>query len=63
MQPLLALKNIKYNSIQVHYVIRLEVNDMRNADLSGVFHITTTWNMKDGKWKVVFNMDQRIVEE
>ena len=50
------------DDVQVHYVIRLEVNDSKNADLAGLFHITTTWKCADGKWKVVFNMDQRIVE-
>lgn len=49
-------------SIQVHYVIHLEVNDARNDDLAGTFHITTTWRNIDGNWKVAFNMDQRILE-
>lgn len=52
--------NADEGSTQVHYVIRLEVNDRGNADLAGVFHITTTWKRLDGIWKVVFNMDQRI---
>lgn len=50
-------------SIQIHYVIKLEVNDEKNNDLAGTFHITTTWKNLEGKWKVVFNMDQRIIEE
>lgn len=49
--------------IQVHYVIRLEVNNSENYDLAGKFHITTTWNKSAGKWIVVFNMDQRIIEQ
>ena len=48
------------SSVQVHYVIKLEVNDDKNSDLAGTFHITTTWKNQDGRWKVVFNMDQRL---
>lgn len=48
------------SSAQVHYVINLEVNEEKNSDLAGTFHITTTWKNHDGKWKVVFNMDQRV---
>ena len=49
-------------SIQVHYVLTLEVHDEKNMDLAGTFHITTTWRYIDETWKVVFNMDQRIIE-
>lgn len=48
-------------SIQVHYVIHLEVNSEENKDLVGTFHITTTWKCTDDIWKVVFNMDQRVL--
>ena len=48
------------SSVQVHYVIKLEVNDDKNSDLAGTFHITATWKNQDGRWKVVFNMDQRV---
>lgn len=48
-------------SIQVHYVIDLEVNDEANSDLAGRFHITTTWKNDKDVWKVVFNMDQRLM--
>lgn len=54
--------NENENSIQVHYLISLEVNDEHNRDLAGKFHITSTWKKIAGKWKVVFNMDQRILE-
>lgn len=49
--------------VQVHYVITIEVNDEKNLDLAGMFHITTTWKLTDDKWKVVFNMDQRVMEQ
>lgn len=48
------------NSMQVHYVLHMEVNREENSDLAGTFHITTTWKNIDGIWKVVFNMDQRV---
>lgn len=48
------------SSFQVHYLLKMEVENERNRDLEGTFHITTTWHIKDGEWKVVFNMDQRI---
>ena len=48
-------------SIQVHYLIHLEVNCKENNDLAGTFHITTTWKCIDDTWKVVFNMDQRVL--
>ena len=38
------------------------MNDEKNSDLAGKFHITTTWKKDKNAWKVVFNMDQRIVE-
>ena len=50
-------------SIQIHYLIKLEVNDDKNMDLAGTFHVTSIWRNIEGKWKLVFNMDQRIVEE
>ena len=48
------------SSVQVHYVIHLEVEMEENKDLAGTFHITTTWKCMDGAWKVVVNMDQRV---
>ncbi len=50
-------------SVQVHYVITIEVKDPRNSDLAGKFHVTTTWSRKGGRWKIVFNMDQRVMRE
>lgn len=47
-------------SVQVHYVIALEVKKPMNSDLAGKFHVTTTWRRIDGRWKIVFNMDQRV---
>lgn len=46
---------------QVHYVIETKVSKEENKDLEGIFHITTTWKKQSDKWKVIFNMDSRIV--
>lgn len=47
---------------QIHYVIDLTVGDRKNADLEGVFHITSTWKKVSDKWKLIFNMDSRIIK-
>ncbi len=49
-------------SKQVHYIIRTVAADKENADLSGAFHITSTWVRSGEKWKLIFNMDSRILE-
>ena len=46
---------------QVHYVIETKVADVRNKDLEGRFHITSTWKNLEGMWKLCFNMDSRIL--
>lgn len=46
---------------QVHYVIDITVSDPANADLGGAFHVTSTWEKRHAGWKLVFNMDSRIV--
>lgn len=53
--------NVSEDSIQVHYVISVEVEQEENRDLAGLFHVTTTWKCTDNVWKAVFNMDQRIM--
>ena len=47
---------------QIHYVIDLTVGDRKNADLEGIFHITSTWKKYEDKWKLIFNMDSRIIK-
>ena len=46
---------------QVHYVISTTVSDKRNIDLEGRFHITSTWKRTGDTWKLIFNMDSRIL--
>ena len=48
--------------VQVHYIIKTTAAAPENSDLSGTFHITSTWKNMDGAWKLVFNMDSRIYE-
>ena len=45
---------------QNNYMIEIVVADRKNTDLEGIFHITSTWKLIDGVWKLVFNMDSRI---
>lgn len=47
--------------VQVHYLIETKVSGEENKDLEGIFHITTTWRRFGDKWKVVFNMDSRVI--
>lgn len=46
--------------IQIHYVLETKVARPEDADLSGTFHITSTWKNSAQGWKLVFNMDARI---
>lgn len=48
------------NLCQVHYVIKTAVSEERNADLAGVFHITSTWRKNGEDWRLIFNMDSRV---
>lgn len=47
---------------QVHYVIEIAVADPANADLGGTFHVTSTWEKRSTGWKLIFNMDSRIIQ-
>ena len=46
--------------VQIHYLIRIKEDRPENADLAGMFHVTSTWKNFNGVWKLVFNMDQRV---
>lgn len=50
------------NLVQVHYILKTEVEHNENSDLAGKFHITSTWAKKENIWKLIFNMDSRILE-
>ncbi|MBQ8640353.1 MAG: nuclear transport factor 2 family protein [Lachnospiraceae bacterium] len=47
------------DTCQVHYCIETFVEDTKNIDLQGQFHITSTWKKINGDWKLIFNMDSR----
>lgn len=49
--------------IQVHYVVATKTDEERQMDLEGIFHVTTTWRKLDGRWRIIFNMDSRIIED
>lgn len=49
--------------VQVHYVVRTTADTPENADLAGLFHVTSTWKKRRESWVLVFNMDSRIIEE
>ena len=46
--------------VQVHYIARTTADSPENADLAGMFHVTSTWEKRAEDWKLIFNMDQRI---
>lgn len=48
--------------IQVHYVVNIDVVNKQITDFAGKFHVTSTWRMFGEKFKLVFNMDSRIIE-
>ena len=50
------------DAVQVHYVITTTAEKPENSDLSGKFHITSTWWNTGGRWKHVFNMDRNAPE-
>lgn len=47
--------------VQNHYVIKTTVKEERNLDLEGKFQITSTWKKQDEDWKLIYNMDSRIM--
>ncbi len=48
------------NSVQVHYIVRTIADSAENADLAGIFHVTSTWERHNGVMRLIFNMDQRV---
>lgn len=48
-------------AVQVHYIVKTTADTSENADLAGVFHVTSTWENRGGEWILVFNMDSRIM--
>lgn len=46
--------------VQVCYNVRTEVANEEDADVAGLFCVTSTWQKTDGEWKLIFNMDSRL---
>ena len=49
-------------TVQVHYIVKTTADSSENADLAGMFHVTSTWENHGSKWALIFNMDSRIME-
>lgn len=49
--------------IQVHYIVKTIADSPETADLAGLFHITSSWKKINGRWTLIFNMDQRVMGE
>ncbi len=45
---------------QVCYHVRTEVANEEDADVAGLFCVTSTWQKQNGEWKLIFNMDSRL---
>ena len=48
-------------TVQVHYIVKTTADAPENSDLAGTFHVTSTWEKRNGEWILVFNMDSRIM--
>ena len=48
-------------TVQVHYIVKTTADTPENADLAGMFHVTSTWENRNSQWVLVFNMDSRIM--
>ncbi len=48
--------------VQNHYVVETKVNKPDDADMAGTFHVTSSWKRFDGDWRLIFNMDSRIIK-
>lgn len=47
----------------VHYIVNTKADRPENADMAGKFHVASVWKKTDSKWRLVFNMDSRIMGE
>ena len=48
--------------VQIHYVMKTETEMQSDSDLAGEFHITSTWRKMNEGWKLIFNLDSRILK-
>lgn len=47
----------------VHYIVKTQADRPESVDMAGKFHVASVWKKTDGKWRLVFNMDSRIMGE
>lgn len=47
--------------VQILYEISTKVTEERNKDLEGRFQVTSTWKRNGQDWKLIYNMDSRIM--
>lgn len=57
-ETVLETENVK----QVHYIVRTIAATPEYSDMAGLFHVTSTWERKNNKWMLIFNMDSRLPE-
>lgn len=50
------------DEVILHYLLRVAVDNSRDADLAGLFHVVSVWKCAGGSWNLILNMDARIVE-
>ncbi len=46
--------------MQVRYIAEATAKRPEDADLAGLFQVTSSWEKREDGWKLVFNMDSRI---
>lgn len=49
------------DEVVLHYTLRVHVENARDKDLEGLFHIVSIWKRSGGTWRLILNMDSRIV--
>lgn len=49
-------------AVTLHYVIRTQAEDSAAQDLAGLFHVVSIWKREADAWRLILNMDSRIVE-
>ena len=47
----------------VHYIVKTQADRPESVDMAGKFHVASVWKKTDGIWRLVFNMDSRIMGE
>ena len=50
------------DQVMLHYVLQTEVADSRDRDLAGTFHVASVWGRHGDSFKLLFNMDSKIVQ-